>query len=96
MGKAEGIIERYLATQAKKHNYICYKFTSPGIRGVPDRILIGFGQTFFVETKSPVGDLRKQQEFRISEMQKHGATVYVVNSKESVDELFTMLSKINE
>ncbi len=88
MGKAEGIIERYLATQAKKHNYLCYKFTSPGIRGVPDRILIGGSQTIFVETKSPVGDLRKQQEFRIREMEQHGATVYVVNSKDAIDELF--------
>lgn len=88
MGKPEGIIEDYLYNQALKHNCLCFKFTSPGKRGVPDRIIIGYGKTIFVELKSPVGTLRKQQKLRIKEMREHGADVRVLNTKKLVDEFF--------
>lgn len=91
MGKPEGIIENYLKKQSKEHDCLCYKFTSPGKRGVPDRIVIGFGHTIFVELKSETGDLRKQQEFRINEMKAHGADVRVLNTKQKIDEFFQKL-----
>jgi hypothetical protein len=34
----EKVIENYLCEEAKKIGGLCYKFTSPGRRGVPDRI----------------------------------------------------------
>lgn len=97
MGKPEGIIEDYLYSQAQKHNCLCFKFTSPGKRGVPDRIIIGFGKTIFVEMKSEVGSLRKQQELRIKQMREHGADVRVLNNKHLIDEFFQELedSKCN-
>ena len=88
MGKPEGIIEDYLGTQAAKNGFLFYKFTSPGHRGVPDRIIIGRGHTVFVELKSETGRLSKLQELTIAQMIKHGADVRVCNSKESIDELF--------
>ena len=57
MGQAEGIVETYLKKECEKQNFTCYKFTSPGTTGVPDRIVIGNGQTIFVETKSSTGRL---------------------------------------
>lgn len=91
MGKPEGIVENYLIKQSAIHDCLCYKFTSPGKRGVPDRIIIGKGRTIFVELKSETGDLRKQQEFRIREMKEHGADVRVLNTKEKIDHFFTEL-----
>lgn len=88
MGKPEGIIEDYLIKKAEEHHFLCFKFVSPGRRGVPDRILIGQGHTIFVELKSETGNLRKQQEYRIKEMQEHGAVVYVLNTKEKIDQFF--------
>ena len=52
MGKPEGTIENYLIKKATENNCLCYKFVSPGKRGVPDRIVIGKGKTIFVELKS--------------------------------------------
>ena len=87
MGK-EAIIEKYLKTQAVKNDFLCYKFVSPSNDGVPDRILIGNGLTFFVELKAPGEKPRKLQERVFAKMQKHGAIVYVIDSKEGVDKLF--------
>lgn len=91
MGKPEGLVENYLIKQSKANGYLCYKFTSPGKRGVPDRIVIGNGHTIFIELKSETGDLRKQQEFRIREMREHGADVRVLNTKQKIDQFFLEL-----
>ncbi len=91
MGKPEGIIEDYLIKQAENNNCLCYKFTSPGKRGVPDRIIIGHSYTVFIECKSPTGTTRTQQDFRIKEMRDHGALVYVLNTKSSIDDFFEKL-----
>ena len=86
---AEHKIEIYLTKKAKEHGFLCYKFKSPGINGVPDRILMGHGITFFVETKAPGEVPRAQQCKRHKEMQDHGAIVYVIDNKEDIDALFT-------
>lgn len=91
MGHAEHIVEGYLAQQAKKHNILCYKFTSPGTRGVPDRILIGNGQVIFVETKSTTGTLSPLQKTRIADMKEHGACVFTCHSKEEADRIIASL-----
>lgn len=91
MGKPEGTIENYLIKKATENNCLCYKFVSPGKRGVPDRIVIGKGKTIFVELKSETGSLRKQQEYRIQQMIEHGADVRVLNTKEKIDKFFEEL-----
>lgn len=93
MGKAEAVVENYLRDQAKAHGCLCFKFTPAGINGVPDRIIIGYGKTVFVECKSAVGALRPQQKLRIRQMRKAGAEVYVCNTRQLVDELFRKLEK---
>lgn len=87
MGKPEGVIEDYLAEQCKKHDCLCYKFTSPSRSGVPDRIVIGHAQTVFVELKAPGEKPRKLQKAVIHDMRIHGAIVYVIDTKAGVDEL---------
>lgn len=88
MGKPEGIIEDYLKNKAKENNSICWKFTSPGQRGVPDRIVVHKGITYFVELKSETGELSEQQKLKIKILKDHGAPVYVLNSKQAVDKFY--------
>lgn len=91
MGKPEGKIENYLKTQAEALGFICWKFTAPSTDGVPDRVLIGYGKTAFVETKREGGAPRKLQEITIKEMREHGALVYVADTKELIDQLLNEL-----
>lgn len=91
MGRAENSVEQYLIDQSKKHGFLCYKFTSPGTDGVPDRVLIGHGLTLFVETKAPGETLRKLQESIIKNMRLHGALVYVIDTRQGVDDLIKEL-----
>lgn len=93
MGKAEGNIEDYLIQKAEEHGWLCMKFVSPGRRGVPDRILIGYGHTIFVELKSPTGALRKQQALVIKRMRHHGADVRIMNNKTKIDKFFQTFQK---
>ena len=49
----ESAIEKAVSQYAKKLGVLSYKFSSPGNRGVPDRIFIGKGIVLFVEFKAP-------------------------------------------
>lgn len=95
MGKPEGLIEDYLGKIAHEHGFLYYKFTSPAHSGVPDRILIGHGKTVFVELKRPGGDPRILQKRVFADMRKHGAIVYVVDSKKQAKELITKLTPLS-
>ena len=88
MGKAENYVEKYLLSQAEKHGFLCYKFVSPGRKGVPDRILIGHGETVFVECKSDTGKTSKIQDLVIDKMRWHGARVCVMATRQDVDGFF--------
>lgn len=83
--KPESIIEEYLRQRAEALGFLCYKFTSPGNNGVPDRVLIGHGKTFFIETKAPGEKPRKLQERVIERINSHGGLALVADSKEDVD-----------
>lgn len=89
--KPEGEIETYMAKQSKKNGILCYKFVSPGNRGVPDRILIGNGHTVFVELKAPGETPRELQKYVIRQMKKAGADVEVADTKESVDKILNRI-----
>jgi len=59
----ESTIESYLKEQATRYNVLAMKFTSPGLSGVPDQILVGatadgVPRTVFVEVKRP-GETRR-------------------------------------
>ena len=75
----ESEIERKLGEGIKKLGGLYYKFTSPNLPGVPDRIVIlPGGRVIFVELKTEVGRLANIQKWIISEMQKRGADVRVI------------------
>lgn len=75
----ESQIEARLVQGVKAKGGMCIKFTSPGLPGVPDRIVITpSGRICFVELKTEVGRLASIQKWVIAEMQKRGADVRVV------------------
>ena len=50
----ESVVERKLTTEAKKRGGLAVKFVSPGLNGVPDRlVLFPGGRLAFVELKAP-------------------------------------------
>ena len=87
----ESDIESYLKTQAEKHGFLCYKFVSPGHNGVPDRILIGYGATIFIELKAPNKKPRIKQTLEHKKLKQHGAEILIIDTKQKVDELFNSL-----
>lgn len=91
MGRAEGYVENYLVKKAKEKGFLCFKFTSPGTRGVPDRIVIGNGKTVFIETKSKTGTPSELQKIRIRQLKEHGAEVYIASSREQIDQILATI-----
>ena len=71
---------------------LAIKWVAPGLSGVPDRVvLLPGGQVFFAEIKAPGKRLTALQQQIIGMMRDLGAHVYVVDSMEAVDALFTLL-----
>lgn len=91
MGKPEEKVEQELVKQCRQRRWLCWKFTSPGLRGVPDRIVIAPATVAFVECKSDVGVLRKQQLLRIQEIMSRNIDTYVVHTKEEVSEVINKI-----
>lgn len=48
----ESDLERKVVKHCKTRGILCYKFSSPAHRGVPDRTLIKSGKILFLELKS--------------------------------------------
>ena len=69
----ENEIEAKLVAAVKAVGGVCWKFTSPGIAGVPDRIvLMPFGRIGFVEVKTPGEKPRSLQRLRIKTLRRLG------------------------
>ena len=88
MGQRESIVEDYLVKECKKRDFLIFKFTSPGINGVPDRMIITKkGEIFFIETKALGETTRKLQKAIIKKMKDHKATVFVADNRDEIDEI---------
>jgi len=73
-------IERMLVDTIKSHGGICWKFTSPGTAGVPDRIiLMPHGRIAFVEVKTTGEKPRPLQLARHRLLRQLGFKVYVLD-----------------
>ena len=84
----ESAIERRLVTEAVKRGGLALKFVSPGLDGVPDRLLLfPGGKLAFVEVKAPGEKPRPLQRRRIDQLTALGFRVYVLDSKEQIGEI---------
>ena len=81
----ESEIERHLAATVKKMGGLAVKFVSPGLDGVPDRIVLLPGRKMaFVELKAPCKKLRALQEKRKRQLESLGFPVYVIDGVEQI------------
>jgi hypothetical protein len=89
----ESEIERYFQIAVKARGGVCWKWVSPGLRGVPDRVVVLPGnRIFFVELKAP-GEVPEPHQARVHKILRGlGAVVYDVDSVEAVDALMRNLS----
>lgn len=89
----ESDIEKYLIKLCKKNDYFTTKFTSPGLNGVPDRLVITPNQTLFIELKKPKMATRALQDAVIRQMRRSGAIVYRADTKYKLEEIIGYLKQ---
>lgn len=81
----EQIIEQALVKAVKARGGMCPKFTSPGMDGMPDRlVLFPHGRIAFVEVKAPGKKPRPLQLHRHEQLQRLGFHVYVLDGLEQI------------
>jgi hypothetical protein len=79
-------VEEYLKKQIRKAGGSCYKWTSPGNAGVPDRIvMMPEGRIAFVETKATSKKPRPLQVVQMNILKNLGFRVEVLDSYDAVD-----------
>ena len=84
----ESFIEEKLTKAVRQKGGVCWKFTSPGTAGVPDRIvLMPKGHIAFVEAKAPGEKPRKLQLSRHQLLRRLGFQVYVLDALEDIDKI---------
>ena len=89
-------IERRLRKENELIGGKALKFVSPGVSGVPDRIvLLPGGKVIFIELKAPGKKLRPIQELRKKELEKLGFDYWIVDSYEEIDSLLIYI-KVQE
>ncbi|MCM1530459.1 MAG: VRR-NUC domain-containing protein [Alistipes sp.] len=78
-------IEMKLRDAVKAVGGLCWKFTSPGTAGVPDRIvLMPKGRIAFMETKASGGIPRKIQLKRHKQLRALGFKVYILDDMDDI------------
>jgi hypothetical protein len=78
-------IEAELCRLVRRRGGMCLKFVSPGLPGVPDRIVITpDGRIIFAEIKADWGRVVKIQQWCIAEMRKRGADVQILKGLDEV------------
>lgn len=84
---SEKSLEQKLRKAIKLLGGFCIKWTSPGFRGVPDRIiLLPWKRVYFVEMKSETGELSKLQIVVHGLFKSIGWPVYVIGSEKQLQD----------
>lgn len=82
----ESHVERRLVEATKARGGMCWKFTSPGTTGVPDRIvLLPGGRAGFVEVKAPGETPRPLQARRLSQLRALGFKALVLDHPDQIE-----------
>lgn len=86
----ESFIEEKLTKAVNQNGGVCWKFTSPGTAGVPDRIiLMPEGRIAFVEVKAPGEKPRPLQLSRHRLLMRLGFKVYVLDALEDIEKIIS-------
>ena len=91
-GKGEEVrekeIEKKLQEEVKKRGGIAPKWVSPGMSGVPDRLIfLPRGKFAMAELKAPGEKPRQLQVSRHRLLRRLGFKVYVIDRKEDIEEV---------
>lgn len=79
-------VELRLSREVKKLGGLSWKFTSPGVSGVPDRfVALPGGAVWLIELKAPGKKPTAMQEHRIQQLRDRGVRVRVLDSYEAID-----------
>ncbi|MED0707097.1 VRR-NUC domain-containing protein [Aneurinibacillus aneurinilyticus] len=82
---SESTLEKKLVLEVEKRGGICWKFTSPGTTGVPDRVVMApWGRVAFVEMKAPGKKLRALQRKRADQILDLGVPFYCLSSNQDI------------
>lgn len=87
-------IERKLREAATLKGCLVYKFVSPGMAGVPDRIIIApGGVVYFIETKRPKGGrLSAIQKYHRDRISRQGGHVRVILNEEQIKQFIAEIT----
>ena len=78
-------IEARLVAEVRRRGGLAPKFISPGLDGVPDRLILLPGRNFaFAELKAPGKTLRPLQALRKRQLEKLGFRVFVIDDAEQI------------
>ena len=81
----ESRIEKLLINEVKKLNGLCFKCSSVGFNGLPDRMVLYQGKLYFVELKAPGEKPRKIQLHVHNLIRQQGFEVRIIDSLEDVE-----------
>lgn len=81
----ESEIEKALTIEVKKRGGLALKLISPGMSGVPDRlILIKGGKIAFIELKAHKKKMRPLQKKRKTQLEALGFLAYCIDDKKQI------------
>lgn len=89
MKNPESKIEDYFKAEVLKRGGFTRKYRSPGVRGVPDRIMFWKGVAF-IEIKTITGVLSPAQELEIGKMKAQNVPTFVLSSNMQVDNFLAL------
>ena len=82
--KEKGIEQKFV-DEVKRINGLAIKLVSPGLIGLPDRlVLIPDGKIGFVEVKAPGKKPRRLQRSRHDQLRKLGFKVFVLDDENQI------------
>ncbi len=85
----ESKIEQAVKKYARENGWLVFKFTSPGRRGVPDKIFLKEKNAVFPEFKSPGKKPGPLQEKTLEKIRKQGFNAPVIDKIEAGKKIFT-------
>lgn len=94
----EFALERKVVAYCREQGLLCYKFSSPARRGVPDRIILYRGRVMFLELKAPGCKPTKLQEREMSLLGEAGfSATWVDNFKDArttLNDMFELWERV--
>lgn len=93
----EGRVENALVKAVRSRGGICPKWVSPGLDGVPDRIvMLPEGKIGFVEVKAPGEQARKLQIARLEQLRRLGYKSFVCDREETIEGILNEIEGVRK